>query len=150
MKLSAIILAGGLSTRMTFNKEFLQLNGEYIVHQQIKQLQPLFDEIIVVSPHPEQYNGLDVVVVSDLLEGNSPIIGLHAGLFHAQHEYAFVIACDMPFINVDYITYLIQQIDNHDAYVVKRNRFIEPFQAIYHKRILPLIETLVKKQAFGF
>ncbi len=150
MKLSAIILAGGRSTRMKYNKEYIKIGNEYLVHQQIKKLQLLFDEIIVVSNNKKHYQNYKVKVVSDILEGFSPIIGLHSGLTHSSNDYNYIIACDMPFIDAYFITYLKDKISNHSAYVVKMNHFFEPFHAIYNKDLIPFIEELVKKEEFGF
>ena len=150
MKLSAIILAGGQSTRMKYNKEHLKIGSSYLIHQRITTLKKYFDEIIVVSNNKIHYKDYPVKVVSDILDGSSPIIGLHAGLHHSSNDYNFVIACDMPFIDYSYIDYLISKITSHDAYIAQMNRFYEPFHGIYHKRIIPLIENLVAADNFGF
>ena len=150
MIISAIILAGGKSTRMNYNKEYIKENNEYLVHKQIKQLSKLFKEIIVVSDNSSHYKDYPVKVVSDELKGNSPIIGLHAGLKASSNDYNFIIACDMPNISKKFINFLKKQIINKDCYVVKINRYIEPFQSIFSKRIVPIIKKLVEKKEFGF
>ena len=151
MNISAIILAGGKSKRMKYNKEYIKINGEYLVHTQIKKLSQIFKEIIVVSSNKEHYKDLSVKVVSDKLSGNSPIIGLHAGLIESTNNYNFVIACDMPNISLEFIDFLEKQLNsNKDAYVVKINRYIEPFQSIFSKKAIPVIEKLVKEKEFGF
>jgi formate dehydrogenase accessory protein FdhD len=150
MKLSAIILAGGESKRMNYNKEFIKIDNEYLIHKQIKTLQPLFDEIIIVTNNPTHYKDCNVVITKDILEGKSPIIGLHAGLEKSSNDYNFILACDMPNIDIEYIKYMIGNITNHDAYVIKRNGFLEPFQGIYHKRISSLIEDFTLHHNKGF
>jgi len=150
MNLSAIILAGGTSSRMKYNKEYIKLGDNYLIHQQIKQLLPLFEEIIVVSNNPTHYQGLNVKVVKDILNGKTPIIGLHAGLVHSSNKYNYVIACDMAFINLDFINYLISLVDNNDAYVAKYNNYIEPFNAIYSKGIIIKIEDFLEGNNYGF
>jgi len=150
MNLSAIILAGGTSSRMKYNKEYIKLGDNYLIHQQIKQLLPLFEEIIVVSNNPTHYQGLNVKVVKDILNGKTPIIGLHAGLVHSSNKYNYVIACDMAFINLDFINYLISLVDNNDAYVAKYNNYIEPFNAIYSKDIIIKIEDFLEGNNYGF
>ena len=109
MRVSAIILAGGRSSRMKYNKEYIKISDEYLVHKQIKELLCFFKEVIVVSENKEHYTGFDVLVVSDILKGNTPIIGLHAGLMASTNEYNYCIACDMPYINFEFIEYLIKQ-----------------------------------------
>lgn len=148
--ITAIILAGGKSSRMKFNKEYIKIKDEFLVHKQIKELKSFFDEIIVVSDNLEHYNGLDVHVVSDILYGNSPLIGLHSGLTHSSNEYCYVIACDMPFINFEFIKYLESLIDEHDAYVSRYHNYIEPFNAIYSSKIVNIIEEFISSGNYGF
>ncbi len=150
MNISAIILAGGNSKRMKYNKEYIKLGDTYLIHQQIEKLLTIFSEVIVVSNHPKHYENLNVKVVKDLLKGKTPIIGLHAGLVHSSNDYNYVIACDMAFINLDFINYLISLVDNHDAYVPKYNNYIEPFNAIYSKNIIKTIETFLEAGNYGF
>ncbi len=148
--ISAIILAGGKSSRMKYSKEFIKIGDEFLVHNQIKELQPLFDEIIIVSDNKDHYKNFDVKVVCDVLKGKSPIIGLHSGLLNSTNEYNYCIACDMPYINIEFIKFLINKINNHDSYVSKYHGYIEPFNAIYSKNLVPVIEELVFKNEFGF
>ena len=148
--ISAIILAGGKSSRMKFNKEYIKIKDEFLVHKQIRELKTVFDEIIVVSDNLDHYKGLDVHVVSDILSGNTPLIGLHAGLVHSSNEYSYIIACDMPFINFEFIKYLESLIGEPDAYVSKYHNYIEPFNAIYSSNIVHSIEEFISTGNYGF
>ena len=150
MNVSAIILAGGNSSRMKYDKEFIKIGDEFLVHKQIKKLRRIFEEIIIVSNNPEHYEGLNVRVVGDILEGKTPIIGLHAGLVNSNKKYNYCIACDMAYINIDFIKHMVGLIDNHDAYVAIHQNFIEPFNAIYSKNIVSTIESFVAKKNLGF
>lgn len=150
MNVSAIILAGGNSSRMKYNKEFIKIGDEFLVHKQIKKLQSLFDEVIIVSNNKEHYKDYNVLVVNDILIGNTPIIGLHSGLVNSSNKYNYVIACDMAFINIDFIEYMISLLDGHEAYVAKYNNYIEPFNAIYSKSIIPKIESFLEGNNYGF
>ena len=135
---------------MKYNKEFIKIGDEFLVHHQINKLLTIFEEVIVVSNNPDHYKGLNVKVVSDILIGKTPIIGLHAGLIHSKNRYNYCIACDMAFINFDFINYLVSLTRGHEAYVAKYNNYIEPFNAIYSKDIIPKIETFLSNGNFGF
>lgn len=149
-KLSAIILAGGESTRMEYNKEYIKIKEKYLVHSQIEILNKLFEEVIVVTNNPNHYKDFDVTITKDILSGKSPMNGLHAGLVESSFEYCYIIACDMPYLDSDFIEHLISNIKTHEAYVAKHNGFIEPFNAIYKKSIIPKIENFIKNHKFGF
>ncbi len=135
---------------MKYDKEFIKIGDEYLIHKQIKKLSTIFKEIIVVSNNPNHYKGLNVKAVSDILKGNTPIIGLHSGLVHSSNRYNYCIACDMAFINFDFIHYLVSLTKGHDAYVARYNNYIEPFNAIYSKDIVPKIEGFLSEGNFGF
>ena len=150
MNISAIILAGGKSSRMKYNKEYIKINNRYLVHILIDTLSILFHEIIVVSDNINHYKEFNVKVVSDILKGSTPIIGLHSGLVNSTNNYNYVIACDMPNINLEYIKYLQSIIIDKEAYVTKQNSFIEPFNAIYSKSIIPTIDAFISKENYGF
>lgn len=149
MNVSAIILAGGKSTRMHYNKEYIKVQTEYLVHTQIKKLKQHFEEVIVVSNNIEHYTDFDVKVVQDILHGQSPLIGLHAGLIHSKNKYNYVIACDMPEFSHEYVSWLINRISHDEAYVATNNGYIEPFHAIYSKSITTKIEDYVISKQYG-
>lgn len=142
-KYTAIILAGGQSKRMGFNKEQIEVDGEYLVYSQIKKLKEVFDEIIVVTRNTDFYNQKDVIAVNDIIDANSPLVGLHAGLSHSSNEYNYLLACDMPNIDISYINCMIDELDDKEAYVVKLNKFYEPFHAFYHISLRDKIEEFV-------
>lgn len=149
-KLSAIILAGGESKRMGYNKEYIKINDNFLVHNQIKFLSKIFDEVIVVTNNPDHYKDLEVIVTKDILHGKTPLIGLHSGLVKSSYEYSFIIACDMPNINKDFIDYLLSKVNNQEAYLAKNNGYLEPFCAIYNKQIIPKIESFIANKQYGF
>ncbi|MBU1019705.1 MAG: formate dehydrogenase accessory sulfurtransferase FdhD [Firmicutes bacterium] len=140
---TVIILAGGQSKRMGYDKEFLKIDGEYLIYRQIELLRQMFDEIIVVSKNDEFYQGKDVKVVHDILPYQTPLTGLHAGLVNSSSEYSFLIACDMPSINLDYIKMVQEMISSDLAYVSEVNGYFEPFQAVYSKKLVKLIEKFI-------
>ena len=51
---TAIILAGGRSLRMGFDKQLLRLNDEYLLEKNLLILLELFEEVIVVSNDPKE------------------------------------------------------------------------------------------------
>ena len=130
-----IILAGGNSKRMKFPKELIKINNEYLIHSTINELKKVFDEIIVVSNRSQHYEGLNVNVVRDIFYKKGPMAGLHSGLVYSKSDFSFLLACDMPNIDIDFILFLISQIDDDFDGVVCRdeNNEIMPMYAIYKR-----------------
>lgn len=143
---SAIILAGGKSTRMGFDKQLLRLRERSLIEGLIRRLGGSFDETIVVTNRPELYIGLADKITGDIIPDMGPLSGIHAGLSAASSEYSFVIACDMPQINTKYIDYMMELLNKNEsmACITKFGDWIEPFNAFYSKALIEHIESFLK------
>lgn len=142
---SAIILAGGKSTRMGFDKQLLRLRERSLIEGLIRRLGGSFDETIVVTNRPELYIGLADKITGDIIPDMGPLSGIHAGLSAASSEYSFVIACDMPQINTKYIDFMMELLNKNEsmACITKFGDWIEPFNAFYSKALIEHIESFL-------
>ncbi len=143
-KISAIILAGGRSSRMGKNKAFLVIDQISMIERQIQELTRRFAPIIIVSGQPELYDALGVEVYQDEFPGYGPLAGIQAGLKAAPTEEIFVIPCDMPFVDADLGTQMLRNLGEADGIALQTPGGIEPLCAIYTKRCLPAIETFLR------
>ena len=139
---TAVILAGGKSSRMGFDKQFLRIDERRLMDSLIHKLNKEFEEIIIVTNKPEYYIGLSPIITKDIIEGKGPLSGIHAGLNLSSSEYAFVVACDMPNINMDYIRFMKSSMEDKiiDGCVTRFGNWIEPFSSFYSKDIIKDIE----------
>jgi molybdopterin-guanine dinucleotide biosynthesis protein A len=117
------------------DKAFLQINGETVFARTLALLQRCFAQVVVVSNTPEKYAGFDVEVTSDELPGLGPLGGIHAGLGRIAVPYAFVTACDMPFLRPEPIRFLVSRLRAQEALVPRWDGDIEPLHAIYAKSL---------------
>jgi len=143
---TAIILAGGKSSRMGFDKQFLKINERRLMDSLTLKLREEFDEIIIVTNKPQYYIGLGHKITSDIIENVGPLGGIHAGLILSSSQYAFVVACDMPNINLEYIRFMKSTIadKNIDGCVTKFGEWIEPFSSFYSRSMVKDIESHLK------
>lgn len=150
MKLKeVVVLAGGKSSRMKFDKQKIMMDGEYLIYKNIKKLEELFDEITIVTNTPDLYDNLNVKTIQDIYPGNGPISGIHSALSTSKNEFLYVLAVDMPNINYDYIKYIDSVYDeNMDGLVYYNGKFIEPMHAIYNVRLIGKIEKLIKDKNY--
>jgi len=139
---SAALLAGGKSLRMGFDKQLFHVRKDRLFAHLLPTLATRFDDVMVVTDRPEIYRGMDVRPVSDIIPGFGPFSGIHAAIKEAKSEYVYVIACDMPEIDLEYIDYMTQRLAQYpaDACVTKIAEWIEPFHAFYGKGALPAME----------
>lgn len=142
---TCIILAGGKSSRMGFDKQFLKLDKRRLMYSIIAKLENEFDEIIIVTNKPEHYIGLSQKITCDILKDKGPLGGIHAGLKLAKSKYSYVVACDMPNINLEYVRYMKTQTSDMGC-TTKFGQWIEPFASFYSKEILGDIETYLKTE----
>jgi molybdopterin-guanine dinucleotide biosynthesis protein A len=139
---TAIILAGGKSSRMGFDKQFIEIHEKRLMDMVIYKLDEEFDEIIIVTNKPQCYLDVTHKVTKDIFEEKGPLGGIHVGLKEASSKYSFVVACDMPNINMDYVKYMKKQIENMniDGCVTRCGNWVEPFSSFYSKDIVNNIE----------
>jgi molybdopterin-guanine dinucleotide biosynthesis protein A len=138
---TGIILAGGENKRFNGNeKAFIQINGHAIISHLIQTFHNLFDDIIVVTNSPVPFLDWDVRIVKDIFPVRSSLTGIHAGLFYIQTPYAFIAACDTPFLHQSLVKRILQTIQPEDDVIIPRTQAgYEPLCAVYSKRCLPLI-----------
>lgn len=143
---TAVILAGGKSTRMGFDKQFLEINERRLMKNLIFELGKEFQDIIIVTNKPEEYKNSPCRIFSDEIKEIGPLSGIHVGLKNSRSQYTYFIACDMPNINMDYIWHMKNEIikSKAEACVSKKEGNIEPFNSFYSIDILDKVEELIK------
>jgi molybdopterin-guanine dinucleotide biosynthesis protein A len=144
-EMSAVILAGGRSSRMGENKMLMPLGSTTVIGHLIKRVGPLFRETIIVTNEPEKYRHYPVRLTEDLIcsqEKNS-LTGIHTGLFTARSDFSLVMAGDMPFIRTGLLTYLCHIACDYDVTIPREEPHVQPLCAVYQKSCLPHIEKLL-------
>jgi molybdopterin-guanine dinucleotide biosynthesis protein A len=139
MKASGVILAGGKSSRMKFNKAFAQIAGRSVISIIVDKFTRLFDEIIIISNEPELYQELGPAVYTDIYPRMGPVSGIHAGLCHARHDQVFILGCDVPFMNMEMVEYMFSQLGDYDSVVPEIDTYLQPLSAVYSKKCLPVL-----------
>lgn len=144
---TAVILAGGKSSRMGFDKQFLKIDEKRLMDNLIVQLKKEFQDVIIVTNKPEEYKEdfSGCRIVSDEIKQKGPLSGIHIGLKESKSKYAYFIACDMPNINLNYIRYMKSELlrTKADACVTKQRDKVQPFNAFYSVEVYHKIENLM-------
>jgi molybdopterin-guanine dinucleotide biosynthesis protein A len=137
---TAIVLAGGRSSRFGSNKALQTLAGKALIRYVTDRVSNAVDELIVVIGHREsaaEYQAVlpnSVRVMNDDREGKNPLIGIVTGLQAAASEYAAILSCDTPFVRASVIDFLFRRALNADAAIPKWDAGrIEPLQAAYQR-----------------
>jgi FdhD protein len=141
---SGVILAGGKSSRMGSNKALLPYKGGRFIEAIHRQLSEIFEEVLLVTNNPEQYEFLPCRKVADLFPGAGALAGIHSGLYHSGNPAIFAVACDMPYLNNELVRHLAGRADAGSVLIPEGPAGLEPLHAVYGKGCLAAIEeTLI-------
>lgn len=139
---TAVILAGGKSTRMGFDKQLLMINEKLLCQCVWESLKGTFDDLLIVTNTPDVYKEMPFRTCSDEFVNMGPLAGIHVALKYARSKYVYLLACDMPVICANYIQHMMARIKETQAQicVTRRNDRIEPFNAFYSTDLLSDVE----------
>lgn len=139
---SGVILAGGLATRCGGgNKALLPLGGRPLLDRIFSVYRQVFEEIILVTNSPREFLGWDAKIVTDIFTERSSLTGIHAGLFYAENPFAFVCACDTPFLKREVVELVLERLrPGVDVVLPRTAAGAEPLCAAYSRRCLKPIE----------
>ena len=118
---TGVVLAGGMSRRLGRNKAIEIIDGQPMISRIIKNLQKITSRVIVVVNDIERAQLLpipdNVSTVTDIFNDKGSLGGIYTGLISSDTEWAMMVACDMPFINLDLMRYMISKTNHNDVVV---------------------------------
>lgn len=147
---TGVILAGGLNRRFSgTEKALLEIAGARILDRIFDTFRTLFNEIILITNDPLKYLDWDAHIVTDLFSKRSALTGIHTGLYYATYSHVFVSASDTPFVKKPLIETILGEITPAmEAIVPETAAGLEPLCAVYSKKRLPLVESLLSQNRF--
>jgi len=135
---TAIILAGGNSKRMGRDKASLPFNGDTLLQRVIDRVQPLFTQTLIsVRQHRAD---IALPQIYDSQSDGGPLVGLISALEAITASWAFVVACDMPFVVPDLIVQLSNYRAEHQAVIPVAGEYAQPLAAFYARSCLPALQ----------
>jgi molybdenum cofactor guanylyltransferase len=137
---TAVVLAGGKSSRMGRPKSLLLFDGEPLIVHIVRALKQMFAETIVVAAPEQELPDLPVILVRDEVAYQGPVGGIYYGLKATSGNFCFVTSCDVPFLNLALISHLASQMLNHDVAVPYWENRFQPLHAAYRTSVRPLLK----------
>ena len=143
MDIDAFILIGGRSSRFGSDKAFVEFDGETLAARAAGSVEAALSprHLTFVAASDRQFQdrfpeALGHPIVADLKPGFGAWSGLHAALAYARGEWAFVLACDLPFITADLIKLLADAAtESCDAVISSQpDGRLQPLCAFYRVR----------------
>jgi len=137
---TAIVLAGGKSSRMGQDKSMLDISGKPLIENNCNILKNLFSQVIISANNENKYKFLGLKVVPDKVQNEGPLMAIASAMKASKNNINFVLACDIVNIDIELIKNMLDLAKNFDAVVPRtaKGKF-EPLFAIYRKNLLPLM-----------
>ena len=105
--ITAIVLAGGKSSRMGSDKALLLYKNKTFLEHVVCAIKPLVDEILIISDNKDhQVN--DCTTIPDLILNSGPIAGIYTGLKNSKTENNLVLSCDIPLVQTSILEFIIK------------------------------------------
>ena len=148
ISMTAIILAGGKSSRMGQDKALLRFGEKTILENLVDFTNDIFSETLVIVNETmkiESLNLRETNVYVDLIKNQGPLGGIYTGLIYSRNLSNFVFTCDMPFID-EYIIDKLVEFWEADFDVIcfeEPEGNYEPFPGIYSRSSRSLIKSLL-------
>jgi molybdenum cofactor guanylyltransferase len=132
MTISAVLLAGGKSSRMGQDKATITFRSKPLWKNQLELLQRLeLNEIFVSVKSDLPWRPANVDFVPDQQPSRGPLSGLGAALSRMKSDHLLALAIDTPFMTEAYLRSLCARIDTGRGVVPIIEDRAEPLVAIY-------------------
>jgi molybdopterin-guanine dinucleotide biosynthesis protein A len=147
--MTSIVLAGGKSLRLGRSKLLETIGGKSLIQRVVDRLAILSTEIIIATAHGEAVpcsSPVRIKVVADIYPGKGPLTGIYSGLMASSSSEAIVVGCDMPFLNVSLLQYMIQVMADSAIALPRIGEMLEPLCAVYSRSCLVPIQGLLEQR----
>jgi molybdenum cofactor guanylyltransferase len=162
--LSAIVLAGGLSSRMGQDKALLTINRLPLLAQICQIAQQCAAPVYVITPWGDRYDSIvdrqvqfipEVPLSSSPDQPNGSLIGFTQGLAVVQTEWVLLLACDLPNLRVEVLQAWAAELLTVTPEVVallpkNPEGWWEPLCGFYRRDCLPSLQAYVEEGGRSF
>jgi molybdopterin-guanine dinucleotide biosynthesis protein A len=142
---AGFVLVRGRCSRMGRDKAFLPAGSRTLAEQIAHSVRQAAGNVTLIGV-PKKYASLGLPVIADVVKGRGPMGGIYTALLHSEADWNLVVACDMPGLEPDFLRALIQAAwrSPQSCLVCDGPGGIEPLCAVYHRRLLPPLESALE------
>jgi len=150
MSFSAVILAGGKSSRMGRDEALLDLHGQTLLARQIQLTRHAgADEIFISARGDADYASFGCPLLRDRFVNAGPLAGIESALRNSKNAMVLVLAVDMPAISVEFLQRLLRQCGTDMGIIPRFSNHTEPLLACYPKSAHPIALNLLENSSRG-
>ena len=149
MKISGILLAGGMSKRMGREKGILKVGERYLYQYPLGILESICDEILI-STCKDFTLPVNHTMVCDEVTGLGPIGGIYTCIKRSSNDLNIILSYDLPLVNEGLLNHLIQESNAYDIVLpaLQKER-PEPLCGIYRKSVIGVLEDLIEENRYA-
>jgi molybdopterin-guanine dinucleotide biosynthesis protein A len=115
------------------DKATLLVGGKPLLRRVYEVVEPLFEEVFIISNRHEPMEGVRVPVLKDLVPGKGPLVGIASALLYTTKPYLFVVACDMPFLSRESVLRVVGEVGGEDIVIPRTRNGYEALHAVYNR-----------------
>lgn len=135
-EITAIILAGGKSSRMKQDKGLMPIQGKLMIEHIIEKVKEVTGSIIIITSD-KAYLQFGLPCFADIFSGKGPLGGIYTGLLNSTSQKNLVLGCDTPFLSGHILAALRDRCDTEDALLTEHHGKAEPLCAVYSRSCIP-------------
>ena len=150
LDITGIILSGGQSRRMGFNKADAEMHGESMLIRMIDKLKEVTPNI-VISSGTISYPNISFPQIADEYLQCGPLGGIYSVLKVSNTSLNLVVSCDIPLISISLLKYIVAIAAGNDSLItvpVDHDGQTHMTCAVYRKEVLPFLEQQMLNKAF--
>ena len=148
--ITGVILAGGQSRRMGFNKAQAEMHGESMLIRMIDKLKEI-TPIIAVSCGTTSYPNIDWLQIPDEYPQCGPLGGIYSVMKVSNTSLHLVVSCDIPLVSTSLLEYIAASATQSNALItvpIDENGQPQMMCAVYHKDVLPILKQQLDNHVF--
>lgn len=157
ISITALILAGGKSSRMGQDKALILWDGTPILERVCQVAAECCQQVYILTPWPDRYQAIVNKKYKFLQEsrpGQGPLVGLTEGLAEITADWILLLACDLPLLEPEILQNWVSQLSHLPidilAVVPRRAELWEPLCAFYRREALPNLYKFIQKGERSF
>jgi len=128
-------------------KADLIIAGESLLARTVKTLSEVANPIIIAAAADQHLPSMpaNAVIVRDVEPENGPLPAFvqALGTLGSECEWAFLVACDLPFLTVEFLRFLAERRTHADAVVAHAGDRWHPLAALYRRDVRSAAERVV-------
>lgn len=123
-------------------KGLIRIDGMTMVDRIASTLKNVASEIILIA-NDSSYCECNYPMFGDLIMDKGPAAGIHSALYHSLNERVIIVSCDVPFVSVELLEFLLAQEDQGKILIPVHDGKVEPLIAVYRKSMYTELQQCI-------